>query len=299
MGNQLLTGLWQSGSGSRYVWYRAPWLSFMAKWSELASGMRLCSLDAAQIDGQTLWSGVWEFGGTAQEIASDLSWAQLQGHIAQHAATGRYVHGIRSHAGLHSPSWAAYWLAADSPSIVLAPMPWSQFWSAWLTQHSNGNLLQDFDTYGPAGGRMWTGVWRPGLGDQFIWIGASWSEFKAKDDELRESGYRLWTARVYDDGRERRWAGVWRRSTGLARLVADLTENQFWDEWRAQSGRGLRLSKMQVWDGGAYAGQGVAQAVLRLHLKILTEPAIPIARMLDRMREVVRAGRVSDRDRID
>jgi hypothetical protein len=73
---------------------------------------------------------------------------------------------------------------------------------------------------------------------------------------------------------------------GLARLVADLTEDQFWEEWRVQSGRGLRLSRVQVWDGGAYAGHGVAQAVLRLHLKILAEPAIPIARMLDRMREV-------------
>lgn len=287
MDDYLLTGLWRVGEGTRYVWYGAVWPSFEQKARELAAGgLALCSFDVSQAGEVDTWSGVWEPSRAVQEFASGLVLEDLLQRNVVLAERGLILVCMRSHGGRKPRAWAGLWRTGTSISIVVGPVVWSQFWSAWLAQHAAGRRLIDFDTFDSEGVRYWSGVWRPGTGDQFIWVNAMWTEFSAKNRELLADGYELLTLRSYPEGAIRRWGGCWRKTRSRSSLAADMTESQFWTEFDAQLVRGLRLASVHNWVGTGYAPMPAIRVRLRLFLKILFSPSIPIAIMLDRMREV-------------
>lgn len=287
MDDSLLTGLWETREGPCYIWYDADGPTFDAKARELArSGWVLCSLAASIGKGGTSWTGVWEPGSVAQELAYGLSWNELLSRNAQLASRGLQLVRLSSHVGRRPGEWAGFWRAATPSSVLVGPVSWEEFWSAWLAQHAAGNRMIELDTAEIDGKRVWAGLWQPGDGDQFIWVGATWSAFSAKNEELRGDGYRLILTRSYSNGSDRRWAGVWRSSGNQASLVVDMNKEQFWTEWDRQMDRGFRLSRVNAWTGSEFGGTETVRVRLRLHIKILSDPDIPVSLMVDRMREV-------------
>lgn len=287
MSSFLLTTLWYRGKSARYVWYNAGWGSFESKFREVASsGFVLSSLDVSEEGGSPAWTGAWTSGNARQELSQGLSLSVLLQRKVQLAARGLELVRLRSHRGPGGRSWAGAWRSGTESSTVVGPLPWDAFWSQWLTQHSAGHRMVDFDTYVESGRRFWAGVWQPGTGDQFLWVDSNWQSFSGKNEELRRAGLGLVSVRSYSDGQTRKWAGVWGHGSDSASLVADLTENEFWVEWDRQLSEGRRLARVHVWSGSGFAPPSAFRARVRIHLKILAEPAIPVTVMLDRMREV-------------
>lgn len=289
MANPLLTAIWEPGKGARYVWYGADWPVFQSKWRQLASdGLSLRCLDVADSDAGESWSGVWQAGNIAQELAGGLDIQALRDRNHEFESRGLRLAAVRSH-GRRGRQWAGIWRADVPAAILLGPFGWDEFWNAWLAQHAAGNRLVDFDTYDVDGTRLWTGLWRPGGGDQYFWAGATWNELSGKHAELQRAGYRVAALRSYRAGPGRLWAAVWASSPPTAAVVADLTESEFWEQWEAQGRNGMRLSYVHSWPGSGYAATSatsVTSARIRMHLKVLANPTVPISHMIDRMREV-------------
>jgi hypothetical protein len=287
--NTLLSGLWRQAEGARFVWYGADWPSFQAKAAELAGqGYAMTSMDLAEMGGAS-WAGVWKAGAEVQELASLPSWEALLARNQQAAASGLRLVRLRSHRGTPQKRWAGLWSAGPDASTVSGPLPWNAFWSAWLANHAAGRRMIDFDTCPDSGGRLWTGVWQPGSGDQYFWMGASWAGFSAKNDELRQEGFGLSGIRSYTEGSNRLWAGFWRTGETPTFCTADQTETQFWAEWHRQAQQGRRIWTLHGWpDAGA--AQAAWSGRIRMHVKVLAEPEIPVSVMLERMREVYGPG---------
>jgi hypothetical protein len=286
MSSRLFTALWHADQGTRYVWYDADWPSFRAKALDLAAqGMTLRSLDAVDDDASS-WAGVWDGAASQQEFAADQTWTELATRTATLAAQGLQLWLLRCQGVATTPRWAACWRSGTGATVTFAPAAWDVFWSHWLAQHAAGNRLVDFDTFEQGGVRQWAGVWAPGSQDEFMWVQCHWDEFARKNDELRASGFGLWRVASYESGADRRWAGVWRTGLPGASLVTDMTADELWARWDAELASGRRLSQLDVWSGTGYAPKSARKVTLRLHIKVLSEPTIPIASMLDRMREV-------------
>lgn len=287
--HHLLSGIWRSDQGSRYAWYGATWPNFAAKHQELsASGFVLLSLEIAdEPGGVELWSGVWESGAARQELISGLAFAALLERNAAMESDGFGLVALRSHGSAASRTWVAVWRKGLEPCVITGAARWSAFWETWLAQHAAGRRLLDLDCYEMAGTRLWSAAWRGGSGDQYMWVDASWDSFWGKHRELRADGYELRLAKTYSSADSRLWAGHWQKGLAPTALVVDLTEQQFWREFDDMLTRGMRLVAVQEWGGTAHTVQTAQSRLLRLHLKILFEPSVPIATMLDRMRQVV------------
>ncbi|MEJ7806890.1 MAG: hypothetical protein WKG03_13340, partial [Telluria sp.] len=194
-----------------------------------------------------------------------------------------HPHCLRSYLERGVLRFAACW-QPGAVSVMPDPMAWDDFWQAWLTHHAAGLRLVDVDVH--ADGAQWSGIWQPGSGEQYLWAGATWNELAAKHAELRAQHYQLLAMRSYAMGGMRRWAGLWRPGQNDASMVADLTETQLWSEWQRQRALGRCLARLHVWPGTGYAPSHPASTRLRLHLKILSPPTIPMEQMLERMRSV-------------
>ena len=84
----------------------------------------------------------------------------------------------------------------------------------------------------------------------------------------------------------RRWRGsFWRTDETPALCTADQTEAQSWAEWDRQAQQGRRISRLHGWSDTGTAREA-SSGRIRLHIKILAEPEVPVAVMLERMREV-------------
>ena len=286
MDDFLLTGLWEPGSHQSYVWYGADWDEFQTKAEQLkASGYILNSLDVDQSGDSAKWAGAWVTGtDMTQQLSSPFTRDELIARCQQLGGQGLQLTRLRSF-GSGVPRWAGYWRSMATPTLLVIALEWPQFWSAWIEQHGRGNRLVDFDvsrSHPP----LWSGLWEPGEGDQYLWTNASWSNFVEKDHALRSQQYRLICIRSYETDGMRAWAGVWRRSPPASSLVADLTVSQFWSEWTRQWEDGRCLARLHVWRGSGFSGSTGARARVKLHLKVVAEPTVPIQTMVECMRAV-------------
>nr|WP_315250270.1 hypothetical protein [uncultured Duganella sp.] len=286
MENILFSGLWQADSNDRYVWYDAAWDDFAARAAQLqASGYSLNALDVASLPSGARWAGVWQRQADPfQRLLGGLQLDELRHWDQAYAAQGLQAHCLRSCLDGGAQRWAACWQPGESASVLLGPMSWTAFWQAWLAQHAAGLRLVELDV--SADGAQWSGIWHPGSGEQYLWSGADWNALAAQHATLRAQHYQLRAMTSYASNGKRRWAAVWHSGDQASSMVADLNEAQFWDEWQRQARRGMRLARLHLWPGSGYAPEQTLTKRLRLHLKILAPPSIPVERMLERMREV-------------
>lgn len=291
MAEALFTSVWKSEPGERYVWYGANWMGFQAKLQELGSrGYQLRSATTAPGATTAEWSGVWCKGSRAEAWRNDLTWQALVASDAQLRGQGYYPRALKSYAGAAGPLWGAVWSTGE-PAVLSPPVAWSAFWRSWLEHHAQARHLVDIDTCMVGGNRCWTGLWAARSGDQFIWYGASWAGIVDKNAELARQGLALDILQSYDDNGVRRWVGVWTQAKEPALFVSDQNEGQFWQEWQKQAQQGRQLAFLQCWRGTGYAPAPRLAYRLRLAIRVVSTPDLPVADMIDRMREVFeRAG---------
>lgn len=285
MAGALFTSLWKPGSGARYTWYGAQWSAFQSKLQQLSqSGYELQSATVSLGSQAPEWTGVWRSGGRQEQSAGEMSWDQLIQADNNFRSRNAYPRVIRSSSGA-TTTWSGIWSSGPA-SWISPPAAWTDFWTTWLSQHANGRHLSDIDTCLLQGKRYWTGLWEQRAGDQFIWSGVTWDDFLDKHRDLTASNYGLDIVQSYDDVGVRKWVGVWGENSPVGALVADQTEEQFWAEWQRQVGLGRRLSYLQCWRGAGFATVGRLSHRLRLHIRTVSVPDLPVQEMIDRMREV-------------
>jgi Polyglycine hydrolase-like, structural repeat len=131
----------------------------------------------------------------------------------------------------------------------------------------------------------YSGAWRAGTGGHYLWVNADWNNFVAKWRELAPQGLRLTVIDSHIINGQRRYAGVWRPGTDGYYLWGNARWQNFVAKWRELADRNLRLIHLDVIDAPSVP----TRPWVRVHFKTLTQPTIPAATMLARMREVYNA----------
>lgn len=270
------SGIWRAGNDPYYLWGNASWDSFSTKWAKLsASNQRLVDFDIATDGGRQIWTGVWRAGNDGHYLWANADWNNFNAKWQALSAQGLRLTTLRTYDG----RWAGVWRAGNDGHYLWVNANWQSFNAKW-TELSAANLrLVDIETYEVGGKRLWAGVWRAGTGGHYLWANADWANFRAKWVELANAGLRLTRIKQYKIDGQSRYAGVWRPGTDGYYLWMNASWDSFVAKWQELAAANLRLVHLHVDPIGTVP-------TVRMHVKVLTQPTIPLATMITRMREI-------------
>ncbi len=277
------TGIWRSGTGPHYLWANATWPSFKAKWQELSKqDMRLQDLEVHTIGRQVRYTGIWERGAGGHYLWVNSSWSSFRAKWQELAGKNlrltvlktRVINGQVRYSGVWRPGTTGYYLWVNAS--------WSSFKSKWQELSKKNMRLVDFDTVVIGGQRRYSGVWLPGTGGHYLWVNASWSSFLAKWKELAGKNLRLTVLKTHESNGKVYYSGVWRPGPDGYYLWANTRWANFRAKWQELLDKNLRLVHLDV----RWARSVPTTPYVRLHVKVLTDPTIPINTMVERMRQV-------------
>jgi hypothetical protein len=206
----------------------------LSKWQTLASqNMRLTDIDVSLVDGQQLWSGVWEDGTDGYYIWYDADQTHFVNKFSELAAQNLRLVSVANYNGLYAGAWSSgtdgYYLWVDSDDAHFL---------AKVNELAAQNLrLVDFAVTSVNGQRRWCGVWRSGADAYSVWINADWQHFLTKYNDFATQGLRLVGLQFYGG----LWAGIWRSGTDAYYLWANANESSFLAKWGALAQQNLGL----------------------------------------------------------
>jgi len=277
------TGVWRTGSGGHYLWANASWASFRAKWVELnGTGLRLNTLNVHRQGSSTRYSGVWRPGSGGHYLWVNADWSNFRAKWLQLARSGLRLNSLSVVPTSGGLRYSGAWLPGGDGYYLWVGADWSNFRAKWQEQSARNMRLVDLEVYPSGGGLRYAGVWRAGTGGHYLWVGASWSGFLAKWRELAATGLRLTVIKSYMSGSSRRYAGVWRQGSDGYYLWGNASWSNFIAKWRELNATSQRLVHLDVMD----APSVTTAPWVRLHVKTLTAPTIPVATMVESMRQV-------------
>ena len=275
------SGVWRSGSGRYYLWANADWNGFAAKWQALSQqNLRLVALDTYQGGGGVrLWSGVWEGGSDAHYLWVNADWNNFVAKWQQLASQNLRLTTMRTYLSGNTRLWAGVWRGGSDGYYLWANADWNNFSTKWTQLSQQGFRLVDIETYVSGGTQLWAGAWRAGTDAHYLWVNADWNSFLAKWQQLSQHGLRLTRFKQYNIGGNWRYAGIWRQGTDGYYLWVNASWETFVAKWQQLASQNLRLVDMHVdWLG--------LVPTVRMHVKVLTNPATPIATMVTNMRDL-------------
>ena len=280
------TGVWRADSHRHYLWANVSWSSFRSKWQENSQrSLRLVDMNVHLVGNSVRYTGVWEHGTGAHYLWVNASWNSFRQKWRELARQQLRltvlkvltINGQRRYFGVWRPGNDSYYLWVGAA--------WNQFRAKWLEQSARNMRLVDVEVYSTGGGLRYAGVWRYGTGGHYLWVGARWSSFVSKWRELAARGLRLTVVKSYLSGGQRRYAGVWRPGTDGYYLWGNTRWQNFVSKWRELNGKNLRLVHLDVLN----VSRVPTTPWVRLHIKTLSVPNIPINTMINNMRQVYRA----------
>ncbi len=277
------SGVWRAGSGGQYLWTNATWPNFRAKWQELnGTSLRLISLNVHRVGSSLRYSGVWRPGSGGHYLWVNATWSSFRAKWQELAGQGLRLVSISVVPSGNGLRYSGVWLPGTDAYYLWVGATWSSFRSKWQELNGQNLRLVDIDVYQSGSSLRYAGVWRAGSGGHYLWVGATWSNFVAKWRELAPQGLRLTVIKSYFDGNTRLYAGVWRPGTDAYYLWGNARWANFRAKWRELNETNLRLVHLDVLNAPSVP----TTPWVRLHLKRLTDPTIPIDDMVANMREV-------------
>lgn len=280
------TGVWRAGSDNHYLWANANWNSFRSKWDELSrEDLRLADMNIHQVAGELRYTGVWRAGSGRHYLWVNTSWDNFRAKWQELAQQNlrltvlkvNVVNGQLRYSGVWRPGTDAYYLWVNAS--------WDNFRVKWQELAQQNLRLVDIEVLEVGGELRFSGAWRAGTGGYYLWVNADWNNLVAKWRELAGQGMRLTALRSYLSGGQRRYAGIW----GPGNDSYYLWGNQRWDsfvgKWRELNTKNLRLVHLDVLD----VPNVPTTPWVRLHLKTLTAPTVPVNDMVESMRQVYNA----------
>jgi hypothetical protein len=277
------SGVWRGGSDPYYLWVNADWNNFQAKWQQLsAQNLRLVDLDTVGFGSgnQRLWSGVWRAGSDAHYLWVNADWNNFQAKWQQLSAQNLRLTVLKTYNVASVPwqtdrRWAGVWRAGSDAHYLWVNADWNSFQSKWQQLSAQNLRLVDLETYGG----LWAGAWRAGSDAHYLWVNADWNSFQAKWQQLSAQNLRLTVFKSYVVNNQRLFAGVWRAGADPYYLWVNASLDNFLAKWQELGAQNLRLINLEMWSAGLVP-------TVRLHVKVLTNPNVPINTMVTRMREV-------------
>lgn len=280
------TGVWRSGSGSHYLWANASWTSFQAKWQELSgTRLRLNNLNVHRQGTAVRYSGVWRAGTGRHYLWVNASWNSFRTKWQELSSQGLRLISLSVVESNGEPRYSGAWLPGTDAYHLWVNASWENFRAKWQELSAQNLRLVDLEIYPTDRGLRYSGVWRAGTGGHYLWVGASWSNFVAKWRELTAQNLRLTVIKSYFDGGNRRYAGVWRSGNDGYYLWGNTRWANFRAKWNELNSLNMRLVHLDAIDADSVP----TTPWVRLHIKTLTEPTIPIADMVASMRQVFNA----------
>ena len=274
------SGVWRAGTDPYYLWGNADWNGFKTKWQELSNAnMRLVDFEVVTIGNQTRWTGVWRAGADAHYLWANADWNNFKAKWQELTNAGLRLTILKTYMSGGNRLWAGVWRAGTDAHYLWVNADWNNFKAKWQELSAQNLRLVDIETYETGGQRLWAGVWRAGTGGHYLWANADWAGFVAKWSELANQGLRLVRMEQYSLGGQPRFAGVWRPGTDGYYLWAGASWDSFVAKWQELAAQNLRLIDMQVTPIGTVP-------TVRMHLKVLTQPTVPLNTMVARMREI-------------
>jgi hypothetical protein len=274
------TGVWRAGTDPYYLWGNANQSGFLAKWSELSNAnLRLVDFETVSVGGGRQWNGVWRAGSDGHYLWLNADWNGFVAKWTELSRAGLRLTTIRSYRDGGPQLFAGVWRAGTDGYYLWGNADWNGFAAKW-SELSNANMrLADFDTYEVGGQRLWVGAWRSGSDGHYLWANADWPNFLAKWQELATSNLRLTRFKQYKIGGDWRYAGVWRQGTEGYYLWVNASWDSFIAKWQELAAQNLRLIHLHVEPVGTIP-------TVRMHLKVLTQPTVPLDTMVRRMRDI-------------
>lgn len=273
------SGVWRSGSDPYYLWGNASWEGFRAKWEELSrANLRLVDFDVTPVGNGHWWSGVWRSGNDAHYLWVNADWQNFSAKWEELSRNGLRLTTLRTYVQNGVRKWAGVWRQGNDGHYLWVGASWDNFIAKWQ-ELSNANLrLVDVETYFEGNQQRWAGVWRQGTGGHYFWV-AEWNSFIAKWQELAPQGLRLTRFKQFKVGNQWRYAGVWRPGNDGYYLWVNASWDSFVQKWQELAAQNLRLIHMHVDPIGNVP-------TVRMHLKILQQPTVPIETSVRQMREL-------------
>ena len=280
------SGVWRAGSGPYYLWANVAWDSFRAKWEEVsAQNMRLADLEVHVTGGQLRYTGAWRAGTGGHYLWVNADWNGFRAKWEELGGQGLRLTSCKAKLVGGQMRYFGVWAPGNDGYYLWANVTWDSFRAKWEEVSAQGLRLVDLSTEVVNGVVRYTGAWRAGTDGHYLWVNADWSGFVAKWRELAPQGLRLTVIDSHTVNGQRRYAGVWRPGTDGYYLWGNARWDNFVAKWRELADRGFRLIHVDVLDVDSVP----TRPWVRLHVKTLTAPTIPVATMLARMREVYNA----------
>jgi hypothetical protein len=218
----------------------------LSKWQTVSGqNFRLTDIEVTNVNGQNLYSGVWEGGTDGYYLWVDADTPHFQAKWTQLAQQNLRLVSLSHYNGL----WAGAWRSGTDGYYLWQDADQSHFMAKWSQLASQNLRLVDFDVYTVNGQQLWAGVWREGSDGYYLWVDADWAHFTAKWAQLASQNLRLVAVRNYNG----LWVGAWRSGTDAYYLWANVSQGDFLAKWSQLQGQNLRLTDLEV---TAVAGAG-------------------------------------------
>lgn len=280
------TGVWRAGSGAHYLWANVDWNSFKSKWEDLSKkNLRLVDMNIHVHGNSVRYTGVWHAGTGGHYLWVNASWNSFRAKWQELAGKGLRLTVLKVVPLGGQLRYSGVWRPGNDAYYLWVGVDWNNFKAKWEELSAKNLRLVDLEIYPTGGGMRYAGVWRAGSGGHYLWVNASWTSFVNKWKELAGQGLRLTVIKTYFVNGQRRYAGVWRAGRGGYYLWGNTRWGNFVNKWRELNGKNLRLVHLDVIDAPSVP----TTPWVRLHVKTLTNPTIPINTMVESMRQVYNA----------
>lgn len=209
------------------------------------------------VQGQHLYSGVWEAGTDNYALWAGVEWSNFEAKWKELSGKGLRLTDVETYTQGGKRFYSGVFRAGNDGHAFLAGLTWKDFEAKWKEFSGKNLRLVDVETYMDGSTRRYIGVWRAGSDAHAMLAGLSWRDFEAKWKELAAQNLRLTDVETYMDGSTRRYIGVWRAGSDSYALLAGLEWTAFEAKWKEMAGQNLRLVDMETYEEGGkrlYAG---------------------------------------------
>lgn len=257
---------------------------FLKRTQELfdKEGLRLLSFIAYSDRGQLRWAGAYRSGNWAHRLIVDMDRANfLQTTQKLFDEQGLRLETMATYVVGGQRRWAGSYRSGDWAHRLHIDRTQQVFVDESNKLHSEQGLrLTNVRTYVEGGQRLWAGIYRSGDWANRLLLDRTFSGFANDTQKLfNEQGLRIVDVTTYVVNGQRRWAAICRSGDWGSRWFFALNRQHFTAVNQALfNEQGLRLIALD------YHEQVVP--TVRLHLKVLSTPNIPIDTMLANMRTV-------------
>jgi hypothetical protein len=283
-----LSGIVRTGTGGHYFRYGYETQPFLAETQRIfdQEGMRLTYFTTYVADGRRLWAGIYRSGGWAHRLTigqDTQTFAAQTQYLFDH--DGLRLETVVPYVDDGQLWWAGSYRSGDWAHRFTYGNDTGTFAAQTQAFFDNQGLrlTQASPYFAPNGQFLWAGIYVGGNWGHRFTYGNDVPTFLAQTQAFFDNeGLRLDSMAAYPAPEVGRWAGIYTPNTDAHRLMLNWPAQDFLAEVQRLFDReSLYLTCAQALVARA---DGV-----RLHLKILDTPTIPIDDMVRNMREVYRS----------